>query len=110
MKSLKCLVKSGVSVICPRVSGMHVNAEASKRCLFQTGTATASGEFSSRLMENLMGRETGRASTEAQIKDLLDAHFEAHENPHVTIARIWAALNAVEWEHRSVSSPPSSFN
>lgn len=28
--------------------------------------------------------------------ELLDAHFENNENPHVTIAKIWAALH-VEW-------------
>ena len=30
-----------------------------------------------------------------QLKDLLDAHFENNENPHVTIARIWALVEGV---------------
>jgi hypothetical protein len=31
-----------------------------------------------------------------QLRDLLDAHFENNENPHVTIARIWALVEGLD--------------
>jgi hypothetical protein len=34
------------------------------------------------------------AASSEEIRELVDAHFENNENPHVTITRIWALLNA----------------
>lgn len=52
-----------------------------------------------------MRSTAGQSSTEDRIRDILETHYEAHENPHVTIAKIWAALNAIKWGPRVVARP-----
>lgn len=33
------------------------------------------------------------SSVEDKIREIVDRHFEDHEDPHVTISNIWALLN-----------------
>jgi hypothetical protein len=57
-----------------------------------------------------MRSTAGQSSTEDRIRDILETHYEAHENPHVTIAKIWAALNAIEWGHEAARRRPAGLN
>lgn len=57
-----------------------------------------------------MRSTTGQSSTEDRIRDILETHYEAHENPHVTIAKIWAALNAIECGHEAARRRPAGLN